>query len=188
MIKKAAVFAERAHRGTFRKGTKIPYITHPLETAVIVSQITGDEELIAAAVLHDTMEDEGVMYEELLYEFGERVAKLVLEETENKSKTWLQRKSRTIERLKTAGRDIKILTLGDKLSNIRSTARDYLLIGDEVWKRFNVQDKDKHAWYYTSMIELLKELQGYPAYQEYADLCHFVFEDYLNKHQGKEMV
>ena len=65
MIGEAAVFAERAHRGVFRKGTDIPYITHPMEAAVIVSAFTDDEEMIAAALLHDVMEDAGVTREEL---------------------------------------------------------------------------------------------------------------------------
>ena len=77
MVKKAAAFAERAHRGAVRKGTAIPYITHPLEAAVIVASITEDQELIAAALLHDVMEDAGVSREKLKAEFGSRVADLV---------------------------------------------------------------------------------------------------------------
>lgn len=50
MIGEAAAFADKAHKGAFRKGTKIPYITHPMETAVIVSAFTDDEEIIAAAL------------------------------------------------------------------------------------------------------------------------------------------
>ena len=63
MIGEAAAFADKAHKGAFRKGTKIPYITHPMETAVIVSAFTDDEEIIAAALLHDVMEDAGVTME-----------------------------------------------------------------------------------------------------------------------------
>ena len=55
MIEEAAAFAERVHRGTFRKGTTIPYIVHPMETAVIVSGFTDEEEMIAAALLHDVV-------------------------------------------------------------------------------------------------------------------------------------
>ena len=75
MVKKAAAFAERAHRGAVRKGTAIPYITHPLEAAVIVASITEDQELIAAALLHDVMEDAGVSREKLKAEFGSRPQK-----------------------------------------------------------------------------------------------------------------
>ena len=80
MIEEAAAFAERVHRGTFRKGTAIPYIVHPMETAVIVSGFTDEEEMIAAALLHDVVEDAGVTGEELEERFGRRVKELVLAE------------------------------------------------------------------------------------------------------------
>jgi len=177
MIKRAAEFAYKAHQGAVRKGTNIPYITHPLETAVITAMMTDDEELIAASLLHDTMEDAGVSFEELKDQFGARVAGLVAEESEDKSKSWLERKGSTLTHLKAAGRDTKVLTLADKLSNIRSMARDYMLVGEKLWQRFNVKEKEKHAWYYNSMIELLEELSDFPEYQEYAALCRRVFGD-----------
>lgn len=102
MIDRAAKFAEQAHKGTHRKGTRIPYIVHPLETALIASMLTNDEEILAAALLHDTIEDTGVTYEDLKQEFGTRVADLVAAESEDKSKTWIERKGHTLEHLKTA--------------------------------------------------------------------------------------
>ena len=72
MIDRAAKFAEQAHRGAHRKGTRIPYIVHPLETALIASMLTNDEEILAAALLHDTIEDTDVTYEDLKQEFGTR--------------------------------------------------------------------------------------------------------------------
>jgi guanosine-3',5'-bis(diphosphate) 3'-pyrophosphohydrolase len=175
MITRAAKFAEQAHKGMFRKGTSIPYITHPLETALITAMMTDDEELIAAALLHDTVEDAGVTYEELQEQFGVRVARLVAEESEDKSKSWMERKGCTLEYLKSADRDAKLLTLADKLSNIRSMARDYILVGEGLWERFNVRQKELHAWYYISMIDLLKDLNAMPEYQEYVTLCRRVF-------------
>ena len=148
---------------------------HPLETALITAMMTDDEELIAAALLHDTVEDAGVTYRELQEQFGVRVARLVAEESEDKSKSWLERKGCTLAHLKDADRDTKLLTLADKLSNIRSMARDYILVGEGLWERFNVRQKELHAWYYTSMIELLRELDGMPEYQEYVELCRRVF-------------
>ena len=70
MIKEAAEFADRAHQGVFRKGTEIPYITHPMETAAIVTAFTDEPEMIAAALLHDVIEDAGVTREELEEKFG----------------------------------------------------------------------------------------------------------------------
>lgn len=175
MIKEAAEFAREAHRGMFRKGTDIPYIVHPVETAVIVAAFTDDEEMIAAALLHDVVEDTQVTGEELRQRFGPRVADLVLAETEDKSRTWQERKAATLEHLKAAGRDVKILTLGDKLSNIRSTASDYLVHGDRVFLRFNEKEKAKHAWYYWGIAKALEELKDSIYYVEYVQLCRQVF-------------
>ena len=65
MIQKAAVFAAKAHEGMMRKGSRIPYIYHPMEVALIVAQMTDDPEVIAAAYLHDVLEDTSVTPEEL---------------------------------------------------------------------------------------------------------------------------
>lgn len=175
MIEEAVAFAKRAHAGAVRKGTNIPYITHPLETAVLVSLMSDDPELIAAALLHDVIEDAGVTAKELEERFGKRVAQLVVVESEDKSKSWLERKSATVEHLKGASREIKILTLGDKLSNLRSTARDYLLVGEDVWLRFNEKDKSKHGWYYGGIMKELADMREYPCFREYELLYHKVF-------------
>lgn len=179
MLREAAEFADRAHKGMVRKGSNIPYITHPLEAAVIVMGMTDDEELIAAALLHDTMEDAGVTEEELKARFGARVAGLVAAETEDKSRPWLERKAATLERMARAGREEKMLVLGDKLSNLRNTARDYLLIGEQIWQRFRVKKKKMHGWYYTGMLPIFEELQEFPAYQEYKRLCGIVYGDHI---------
>lgn len=175
MIRKAAAFAEQAHRGAVRKGTVIPYITHPLEAAVIVASVTEDPELIAAALLHDVIEDAGVSRRQLEEEFGKRVADLVAAETEDKTKSWKERKGATLEHLKTASWEEKLVVLGDKLSNIRCTARDYFLLGEQIWERFNEKRKEQHGWYYLGVAERLQELGDLPAYQEYVKLCRMIF-------------
>ena len=175
MIKEAVEFAVEAHKGAVRKGTRIPYIVHPLEAAVIVGSVTEDEELIAAAILHDVLEDTDASEEEVRGRFGDRVADLVVKETDDKSRSWMERKSEKLRRVREGSRDLKIVVLGDKLSNIRSMARDYLLVGEELWQRFNMKDREKQAWYYTSMIDLLKDLNETPEYQEYVRLCGKVF-------------
>ena len=70
-----------------------------------------------------------------------------------------------------------MLILGDKLSNIRSTARDYLLMGEALWERFNEKHKESHAWYYWGMALRLKSLSDYEPYGEYVELCRQVFGD-----------
>lgn len=175
MIRKAADFAKRAHEGTFRKGSVIPYIYHPMEVALLVAQMTDDQEVIAAAYLHDVLEDTKVTPEEVRDVFGERVLKLVQLETEDKARTWKERKAATILHLTEASREIKILALGDKLSNLRSTARDYMVMGDEVWQRFNEKRRESHQWYLEGILEALSDLKELPAYQELQRLYEFIY-------------
>lgn len=181
-LNKAIVFATKAHEGQFRKGTNIPYILHPLEAAAIVGTITQDDEILAGAVLHDVIEDTNTTINEIKDLFGERVAELVASESENKREneaaesTWKIRKLETLEHLQTAPIDVKIITLGDKLSNMRAINRDYNKIGDELWSRFNQKDKNEHYWYYSSIAQCLAELADYPAFDEYIELVEQTFE------------
>ena len=177
MIRRAAEFAAKAHEGALRKGSRIPYISHPMEVAMIVALITDDKDLIAAAYLHDVIEDAGVTYQELEREFGSHIAQLVKKESEDKSKTWMERKQATIDRLAVAEREDKILAFGDKLSNLRSTAKDYMVVGDEIWQKFHEKDKRMHAWYYGSLRSRFEDFKGFPFYQEYCLLWKYVFEE-----------
>ena len=93
MVQKAIDFATKVHEGQYRKGTDRPYIVHPLEVGRIVASMTEDEEIISAAILHDTIEDcEEITEEVICREFTKRVAEFVAKESEDKSKTWMERK------------------------------------------------------------------------------------------------
>ena len=180
---KAIHFATDAHAGMLRKGTRIPYILHPLEAAAIVGSMTDDVEVLSAAVLHDVLEDTGTTLEQLRYVFGDRIADLVSAESEDKrkdqpaSESWRIRKQETIDSLKSETRvEVKMIALGDKLSNIRAIHRDYLAIGDLLWDRFNQKDKSQHAWYYRAVADAIKELSDHLAWKEYDDLVRKVFE------------
>ena len=177
MIEKAIAFATQAHKGQFRKGTTRPYIIHPLEVGNIVATMTDDEEVISAAILHDTIEDcEGVNESMICAEFSERVAHLVVQESEDKSKTWLERKGFTIEHLKHAPREVQMIGLADKLSNMRDIDRDYPECGEELWNRFRMKDKKMIGWYYKGILSSLQEsLEAVPAFREYRQLVekHF---------------
>lgn len=179
MINQAIEFATKAHEGQYRKGTKRPYIVHPIEVADIVTTMTRDEEVISAAVLHDTIEDcKGITEEVIAEQFGSRVASLVAAESEDKSKSWEERKSTTIHRLRTAPREVQMIALGDKLSNMRDICRDYPVVGDGLWKRFRMQSKRAIGWYYKGIRESLREaFQGEEAYEEYSRLVTEMFGD-----------
>ncbi len=180
VFEKAVVFALKAHEGQTRKDGGM-YILHPLEDAAIVGTMTSDPEILAAAVLHDTVEDTPVTAEDILEVFGERVAELVAHETENKrpemkaSDSWKLRKTESLAVLKDGNTECKMLWVGDKLSNMRSLARDYEKMGDAVFERFNEKDKSKQRWYHETVLEYTKELAEYPAYREYQALVMQVF-------------
>ena len=181
LLNKAITTATKAHNGQKRKGNDIPYILHPMEAAAIVATMTNDEEVIAAAMLHDVVEDTYLDLNTVKILFGDRVASLVAYETENKrtdlppEETWKIRKQETLDHLKTAPIEVKMITLGDKLSNIRAMYRDYKVLGDELWSRFNMKYKDAHYWYYQSISFCLTELKEYPAFEEYCTLVRRTF-------------
>lgn len=179
MFQEAVEFATKAHEGQIRKGTKKPYIVHPLEVAEIVADMTSDEEMLSAAVLHDTIEDCAWVTEEVLRSrFGARVAALVAGESEDKSKTWEERKGTTIRRLKTESRELQIIALADKLSNMRDIDRDYPVMGESLWMQFRMHSKHAIGWYYKGIMEALQEqFQDVPAFQEYCRLVKKHFGD-----------
>jgi len=178
MIQRAIAFATKAHDGQLRKGTMRPYILHPLEVGVIVARMTEDEEVISAAILHDTIEDcEGVTAKMIEQMFSKRVAELVQKESEDKSKTWMERKGATIQHLKVAEREVQMIGLADKLSNMRDIDRDYPIDGEKLWERFRMKDKEIIGWYYKGVRDSLREaFAGVEAYEEYCRLVAKNFE------------
>lgn len=181
LLNNAIIFATKAHHGQTRKGNNIPYILHPLEAVAIVGSMTTDEYVLAAAVLHDVVEDTRFTIDDIRKLFGEQVAFYVAAESENKREdlpaadTWKIRKEETLNHLMFAPVEIKMITLADKLSNIRAMYRDYLMLDDDLWNRFNQKDPKEHHWYYQGIATCLTELKDFPAYQEYCELINKVF-------------
>jgi len=181
LLDRAIVFAVRAHAGTERRGKGFPYIVHPMEAVEIVATMTPDQELLAAAALHDTVEDTDVTIEQIRSEFGERVASFVAAESDephqrpDSVENWRVRKQAAIDRLVHASRDAKIVALGDKLSNMRAIARDYAEQGDRLWDLFHAKDTKDHEWHYRGLADALSELRDTFAYKEFEDLIHQVF-------------
>lgn len=188
LVSRAIVFAAEVHDGMRRKKSETPYILHPMEAAVIVSTITSDQEVIAAAALHDVVEDTDVTIEEIEKRFGKRVRELVECETEDKradlppTDTWRIRKEESLALLRdTDDMDVLTVWLGDKLANMRSLYREWKLEGDAMWNKFNQKDPQLQAWYYSSIVELTSRLSHTPAWIEYRALTNIVFRKGLNQ-------
>ena len=181
LLDRAIIFAVRAHAGTERRGKGFPYIVHPLEAVEIVATMTPDQELLAAAALHDTVEDTDVTVEQIRAEFGDRIAALVAAESDEmpegipEEESWHARKQAAIDRLSRASHDAKMVALGDKLSNMRAIARDYAVQGDALWNIFHAKDPKDHEWHYRGLAGALSELSGTFAYQEFVQLIEQVF-------------
>ena len=181
LLDRAIVFAVRAHAGTERRGKGFPYIVHPMEAVEIVATMTRDQELLAAAALHDTVEDTDTTVEQIREEFGDRIASLVASESDtmpegvSEEDSWHDRKQAAIDRLARASHDAKIVALGDKLSNMRAIARDYAQQGDDLWNLFHSKDPKDHEWHYRGLANALSELRDTFAYKEFEELINQVF-------------
>ena len=183
LLDRAILFAVKAHAGAVRRDGHTPYILHCTEAAAIAATMTQEQEVLAAAVLHDVVEDTDVTAETLKSEFGSRVALLVGAMSENKrpdlppEATWLVRKEETIAALEEST-DLAVaqLYLADKLSNLRGIARDYEEYGDDLWEFFHQKSRAKQSWYYYRLETALEKLSDTDAFHEFHRLRIRVFE------------
>lgn len=152
LIIKAKRFAETAHQGLTRKDGITPYITHPIRVAELLQKAGASKELICAGYLHDVVEDTPVSLKEIQAEFGERIAFLVAAHTEDKSKTWRQRKQQTIDTLNSAESEVKYLIIADRLDNLLSTEKELKAKGPAVWDMFNA-GKEEQRWYNEEFVK-----------------------------------
>lgn len=182
LVSEAITFAVKAHDGMRRKGNDVPYILHPMEAAVIVGTMTTDQNVIAAAALHDVVEDAGITIEEIEEKFGARVRELVESETEDKrenlppAETWRIRKEESLSVLKnTEDNCVLMVWLGDKLANMRCIYWEFKIYGHAMWQRFNQKDPEQQAWYYRSIADLTERLAHTSAWIEYKTLTELIF-------------
>lgn len=123
LLARALDFAARAHSDQRRKGKAAePYINHVAEVALLLAEATdgADPQLVAAGILHDTIEDTGTSFEQLSEVFGQEVAALVQEVTDDKRLPKESRKLLQIERAPYKSARAKLIKIADKISNLRS--------------------------------------------------------------------
>ena len=182
-LHEAIVFAARAHDGQKRKGTDIPYISHPMEVMQILAQIDPyDYDLQIAGLLHDVVEDTDVSINEIGERFGSHVAAMVDAHSHSKDGKWLVRKMREVEEVSQMPLAVKAVVMADKVSNLRSIRNDIDEIGDKVWERFNAPKNLQHI-YYSAIQDALLEMKDYvetrDIYWEMVALHKDVFVNFL---------
>lgn len=180
----AIEFAVRAHSGQFRKGTRVPYIVHPMGVAKVLIEHGYAEPVVIAGLLHDTVEDTRVTIEEIRAQFGDEVAELVAAMTElPRSFSWGERKQDMLARLATAPFDVLALECADKLDNLREIQTNYARHGEATWERFN-RPKPYQHWYYASLaqrfLERVPDAPRHSLFCEFASTVENVFGDESN--------
>ena len=155
----------------------MPYIVHPFEVAQILFDAGSDTKVIIAGLLHDTVEDAGVSINEIRETFGPEVASFVDFCSEDKMKTWEERKGHTISLLsKVTDINVMMLICADKLSNLKSMESDCQKEGENIWKRFN-RGKEKQRWYYKSIIDNLTPIKDTSMYKKLEVAFASVFQN-----------
>lgn len=151
---KAKSFATKAHQGQTRKNSDEAYITHPIRVAQRLEQEGGSDSLVCAAYLHDVVEDTPVTIDDIHHEFGKEIAQLVAAHTEDKSKTWKERKQHTIYCIQHAPKEVKYLIIADKLDNLIELEKEYKLLGETIWANFNA-GYEHQKWYNQSIVKYM---------------------------------
>ncbi|MBA2176607.1 bifunctional (p)ppGpp synthetase/guanosine-3',5'-bis(diphosphate) 3'-pyrophosphohydrolase [Halobacillus locisalis] len=155
MIEKARRIATEAHAGQKRKNSNEDYIVHPIRVAERLAAAGFGKEVVCAGYLHDVVEDTSVTQEDLEKEFGREVTALVAMHTEDKSKSWKERKQHTIDVVRSGSLEVKALIVADKLDNLQSI-HNQLQAGEPVWDAFNA-GYEHQKWYYTSVRDVMSE-------------------------------
>lgn len=166
-IAKAIEFATDIHMTQKRKGTDVPYITHPLAVSKLLSIVTNDENIIIAGILHDTLEDcvpyGSVTKETLAREFNTDVARMVDDVTEqDKTLPWADRKLAAFKHIQAMPHDSLLVKSADVLHNLSSLNEDLEKDGEKVFGKFNASKADTVERYKKLIPEFRKSWDGNP--------------------------
>lgn len=165
MIYKAVQFAIKAHADQKRKLDGDLYVAHPLEVGVILAKEGLSDSVIAAGILHDTLEDTATTLDKIAMHFNAEVADLVNFCTEqDKTLSWQERKERYIKHLAEAPLNVLYIVASDKLSNLSSLSRSLKKHGYIDWSQFNADYASQH-WYYQMILKSLQPIAHSNTYQ-----------------------
>jgi len=186
LLDRAIEMALRAHRSQVRKGTGIPFVTHPLAVGIILARTGCPVQVIAAGILHDTVEDTEMSLADLRETVGHTVAQIVEGASEpDKTLSWEERKAHTIEHLRMAPLEVRLVSAADKLHNLQTISLDYETLGEGVWQRFN-RGKAQQAWYYGSLVKSLCRRPDNGPYESLFESLKDQVEELFGPGSGKD--
>lgn len=157
-IKKAAWAHEQAVQ--HRKGTDIPYIIHPFAVMLVASNVTDDEDILIACLMHDVLEDVSsdiYSQQQMQHDFGDRVVTIVKGVTKDESQPdWRSVSNAYLDHLRNhASNESVIVAASDKIHNLLSVLSDHKSIGDELWQRFTTKSATDQLWWYQSVLDVI---------------------------------
>lgn len=180
LIDRAIGFAARAHEGQRRKIGDVPYIAHPVGVAMLLMEMGCRPAVVAAALLHDVVEDTGVSLKEIERSFGSEVAEIVAGCTEppKKKVSWEQRKLHMIRSLRDASLSVKLVMAADKYHNLSHANFTKNRLGQAIWRRFG-RGPEQQAWFYRNVVDSIlanvQDPQTYPIFGQLSGLVDDLF-------------
>ena len=171
-IKKAIQFAARKHHGQLRhEAEPLPYITHLFSVALLVAEDGASDDVVTAALLHDTIEDTGTTREELTTAFNERVAELVESVSEVREQyTWHEMKEHYLKRIEGASEDAVLIATADKIDNIESKLEAFQREGNALLKRWS-QPLSEYLWFHGEALRIAQSrLPDHPLTKRFAQV------------------
>ncbi len=166
LTEKALRLAVAAHKEQVRKSDGSPYVVHPIMVGNLLKEQGFSEEVIAAAIVHDVLEDTAVTRDELANALGEEVTQIVEGVSEDTSLEWEARKEAYAHAVAAASESIKAVSVADKIHNAESMIDDYALKGKDIWKPFS-RGKEKKIWFEELLYTELKKTWDHPLLNRY---------------------
>lgn len=167
LTERALCIALAAHAQQVRKTDDSPYIVHPVMVALLLARHGFEEPVIAAALVHDVLEDTNVAEGTLRRELGDEIADLVKTVSEDKTLPWEERKRAYIQHVRVGSEGAKAISVADKIHNLQSLLAGHAQQGSSVWEKFN-RGKEEKLWFEREMLRALQENWHHPLVDEYA--------------------
>lgn len=169
LAEKALQIALAAHAKQVRKIDHSPYIVHPIMVAMKLARYGFRDEVVAAALVHDVLEDTQYGRDALVEALGEEVVLLVDAVSEDKSLPWEDRKRLYIETVRAATDEVKAISASDKIHNAESLIDGYEKVGSDMWQNFT-RTREQQLWFQHEMLAMLQSSWKHPLVEEYADV------------------
>jgi (p)ppGpp synthase/HD superfamily hydrolase len=162
LLERAISFAADKHKNQFRKEGGLLYISHLFSVALILKKYKYEDDVIAAGLLHDTLEDTGVTREEIKNEFGENILNIIISVTDDLALSWKDKKLKYIKAVSESSEHAVAVALADKIHNMQCTIFNLENMEKEIfWSKFSASREDK-LWFEEECLFMFKKVKKTP--------------------------